>query len=466
MFLRASLDQSVSLFARLLLIAACMISVSSDLVPCNHLAYLTAQDGVTPKTTPKEEGISANSSDGEAENVAKKKSIQKWIDGLDAATSSERRRAEQALIAAGPGILNELPLSIPGQSPEAAERLARVREMLTASRIETDPGILGTRISLAGLETFGAALERLGLDTGVSFHHGLNDSDSIELASPELTFWHTLDLLLDQKNLDINFYGGGPQTLQLIRRQKGRPSRVDSADYRSIFRLEPTAVGSRRTLRQTGLGGINVAVEVSWEPQITPIGISFPLQKLRATLDDGSVLLPQQSGGTVDVSTTPQIAFAECNLPLQLPNGRPQKIVSLEGVMRSMLPGSSKRFEIPLVGGTREVTLDSMTVTLEQLQENNEIYQVVLGVELVDAGRSLESHRQWVFENRVFVERADGSTVEHLGFEVLRQSDTGFGVSYLFSIDEALNELRLIYESPTSVSSQEIEFELKEIPLP
>ena len=79
MFLRASLDQSLSLLARLLLIAACMISVSSDLVPCNHLAYLTAQDGVTPKTIPKEEGISANSSDGEAENVAKKKSIQKIL---------------------------------------------------------------------------------------------------------------------------------------------------------------------------------------------------------------------------------------------------------------------------------------------------------------------------------------------------------------------------------------------------
>lgn len=399
-------------------------------------------------------------------NTYNGKSISVWVDELDAPLSSDRRQAELALLAAGPSILGDLPESVPGHSTEASERLRRVRQVLMEQSSALKNPIGQGLVSISGMTTFGSALECLGLETGVTFRHSQDPSESIDLISQPLPFWHVLDLLLDQKKLDVNFYGGGPQTLQLVSRRKGRPSRVDAADYRSVFRFEPISVSAKRTLRQSGLGGINVAIEVCWEPQVTPIGISFPLQKLKATLDQGGVLLPQESGGTVDVATTSEIAFAECNLPLQLPSGRSETIASLQGVMQAMIPGPSKQFNIPLAGGSGEVRIDAMTVRLDGLRENDQLYQVVLSVALDDAGRSLESHRQWAFGNRVFLERQDGSRIENLGFEVLRQTDSGFGVSYLFSMDEDPATLTLVYESPTSVSSQEIEFELKDIPLP
>ena len=131
-----------------------------------------------------------------------------------------------------------------------------------------------------------------------------------------------------------------------------------------------------------------------------------------------------------------------------------------------MIPSESKKFEIPLVGGSGEVTIDAMTVTLDSVTQNEDLFQVRFSVELKDAGRSLESHRQWVYENRVYLQRQDGSRLEHLGFEVLRQTDSGFSVNYLFNLDQGPQNVSLIYESPTSVSSAEFEFELKEIPLP
>lgn len=389
-----------------------------------------------------------------------------WVEALDAPTALERRSAEKALLDAGPEILQWLPSEDQNRSAEASERLSQIRSRLQLARPMQQVITQQDRVSLSGVTTWGAALESLGLDTGVTFIHPLSDSESIEPISANLTFWHALDLLLDQKNLDVNFYGGADDVLQLIRRQEGRPSRVDSAAYSSFFRMEPVSVYSKRTLRQVGLGGVNIAVEVSWAPHVKPVGISFPLQRLSVTLDDGSQLMPQKSGGTIDMATNRELSFIECGLPFQLAPANAERITSLSGVIQSMIPGESKKFEIPLVGGSGAVTLDAMTVTLDSVTQNEDLFQVRFSVELKDAGRSLESHRQWVYENRVYLQRQDGSRLEHLGFEVLRQTDSGFSVNYLFNLDQGPQNVSLIYESPTSVSSAEFEFELKEIPLP
>ena len=116
--------------------------------------------------------------------------------------------------------------------------------------------------------------------------------------------------------------------------------------------------------------------------------------------------------------------------------------------------------------GTGKVTIDEMTVSLDSIRQNNELYQLVISVELENAGRALESHRQWIFENNLFLKRKDGSRVEHLGYEVLQQTESGVSLSYLFDLDGGPESLSLVYQSPTSVSSNEVKFQLKEIPLP
>ncbi|MCH1495719.1 MAG: hypothetical protein L7U72_10840 [Rubripirellula sp.] len=321
-------------------------------------------------------------------------------------------------------------------------------------------------VSLADASSFDEALEVLGLDTELIFKHPLRGTELIESIPEPLPFWAALDRLLDQKQLDVDFYGGGSGTLNLVSRQPGRLSRSGAAAYCSVFRIEPISVTSKRTVRQAGLSGVSLAIEISWEPQVRPIGLAFPLQEIRAMLDDGSVLLPQQSGGTIEVSTNSEIAFAECRLPLQLPEGRPRRIESLKGVIQTMLPGIRQRFEIPLSGEFNSVTIDAMTVRVGDVRQQDQLQQVSLEVELEDAGRSLESHRRWVLENRAFLQKEDGTQLSHLGFEVLSQSDSGFRVNYLFNLSDGAHRATLIYESPTSVATREIEFEIKEIELP
>jgi hypothetical protein len=254
--------------------------------------------------------------------------------------------------------------------------------------------------------------------------------------------------------------------LQLVRREAERPSRVDSAAYTGVYRIEPTAVTSRRSLNQPSMSGLNVSVEISWEPRLTPIGLTIPITQLVGRLDDQAVLRPQESGDTIDVATNSDIAFSEFFLPMKLPAGQPDKIEALSGIIRALLPGKRQAFELSLGQPGNKQTIDAMTVQIEAVRRNGPLHEVRVAVELQDADRSLESHRHWVFENQVHIRRKDGSRADHLGYEVFRQTQSGVGIGYLFDLGDAVDQCTLVYESPTAVIPNEVAFVIQDIALP
>ena len=79
---------------------------------------------------------------------------------------------------------------------------------------------------------------------------------------------------------------------------------------------------------------------------------------------------------------------------------------------------------------------------------------------------ALDSHRSWIFENEVHIRRNDGSRVEHHGYEVYRQTESGVGIGYLFELGDAVAGATFIYESPTAVVPNEVPFVIQDIPLP
>ncbi|TWU55540.1 hypothetical protein [Rubripirellula reticaptiva] len=395
-----------------------------------------------------------------------KSDVLQWVDELDADSLSKRKAAERALIDAGPAALEFLPKSKPGISIEAVERLSRVRKTLMQQRTESETESDAIRVMLDDVSTLGDALEAISRDSGVEFDHDADVSLAIDPVATPLSFWHAVDLVLDQANLDINFYAGDESTLKLVSRDPERPSRVDSAAYAGVYRIEPTAVTSRRSLNNPTLSGLNISIEIAWQPRVTPIGLTLPIAQLSGELDDGEKLKPQESGETIDVATNSDIAFSEFFLPMQLPAGQPGKIESLSGLIRALLPGKKQTFEMPLSNVGEKTLIDSMTVEIESLRPNGPLHEVRVGIELKDADRSLESHRHWIFENEVHVLRKDGSRADHLGYEVYRQTAAGVGIGYLFDLGDTAGESKLIYRSPTAVVPSEVSFVIQDILLP
>ncbi len=395
-----------------------------------------------------------------------KADVLEWVDELDAPALATRKEAETSLIKAGPTALEFLPESKPGFSIEASERLTRVRKTLMAMRTESEIKSESATIRLDQATTLGQALEAISRDSGVEFENRADESIAFTPVETPLPFWHALDLVLDQAGLDINFYGGGRGMLQLVPRREGRPSRVDSAAYAGVYRIEPTSVTSRRSLNQPNLSGLNIGVEISWEPRVTPIGLTIPVKQLAARLDDDAVLQPQESSETIDIATNSEIAFSEFYMPMQLPAGQPEKIESLSGIIRALLPGKRQTFELPLSEPSAKRTIDAMTVQIEAVRKNGPLHEIRVGVELKDADRSLESHRHWVFENQAYIRTKDGSRADHLGFEVYRQTESSVGIGYLFDLGDSVTESTFMYESPTAVVPNEVSFVIQDIPLP
>lgn len=390
-----------------------------------------------------------------------------WVDQLSSPSRAERDQAERALIQAGPTWFESLPKIADSMPIETRQRLSRVIEAYRREKKNNGPSTVKIEISLGSIKTLGDALETISRASGIEFEHPLPTSTAVAPLPGRLTFWHAVDYVLDQADLDVNLYVGGRETIVLVPRQKDRPSRVDAAAYAGVYRIEPTSVSATRALRTPALSGLSLSLSVSWMPGQTPVGLIVPVNEITGVLNDGQIIRPQQSSRSIDIATTSEVATADFFLPLQLPNSNAQTIESIAGKLSAFLPGPTHDFEIPLDQISSPVQQDDMSVAINRLRRDGPLHSVQIAVKLRLPHEAMESHRQWLVQNEAFVLMDDQTRRDHLGFEVFNQSSGGIVVSYLFDLDGVDSPSgTLVYRSPTSLSPDEVTFILNEIELP
>jgi hypothetical protein len=229
--------------------------------------------------------------------------------------------------------------------------------------------------------------------------------------------------------------------------------------------LEPTVVTNRRVLRHPVLSGLSVELELAWQPGKTPISLSLPLDQIRVLLDSGEVLTGT-GGATLDVATGRDIPLAIISVPLQAPLQQSEKIVEMVGRLRMLLPVETHQFEFPLETATESQTVGSVLVRPEGVRLNEQLHEVRLGIEVDVPPEAMESHRGFLLDNRVYAVDATGRRAEHLGYQLYRQVKNGIGIAYLFDLGESAAGWKLVYESPTRIIREEVEFRIEQIPLP
>jgi hypothetical protein len=411
-------------------------------------------------------GLYAQEADTKATKESVEAEVQRLVRELDAGQLARRNAAEQELQKLGDQALPFLPEPNAEQPPEVKQRLERVRARIAKQSAGAKVDRSSTDVRLGDAATLGEALEAISRDSGIEFEHMADKDTPITPYPAALPFWHAVDHVLDEAKLDIDFYSGENDTIALQPRSENRPSRVDSAAYAGLYRLEPVIVTSRRILQDASLSSMNVEVEISWKPDAHPVGITLPLSQINAVLDDGATVKAQQSAGTIDIAPSDEIATSTIQLPLALPAGFPTKITALSGKIQSMLPGEIKPFEFALKEGPKTRTEDFVTVKLEELRKNGPLHEIRLGIEYKSPGKAMESHRGWLLGNEVYVQMADGSRQDHLGYELYRHNENGIGIGYLFDIGDAPAESKLIYKTATAVVQNEIDFVIQDIPMP
>ena len=186
-----------------------------------------------------------------------KDKVQQLLGELDGKTLAGRNQAEKDLIELGHDALQHLPPDDAPLSPEAKQRLTRVRAKIATTNAkvevqsaEQDDWIdrcrhASARRSKRSVATVASSLiiKRMMTNRSVPTRVRCRSGKHWTMC------WIKLSWIID-------FYGSEDATLALVPRAEKRPSRFDSAAYADAFRLEPTIVTSRRVLSDESLSGM------------------------------------------------------------------------------------------------------------------------------------------------------------------------------------------------------------------
>ncbi|HJN13123.1 MAG TPA: hypothetical protein QF564_30890 [Pirellulaceae bacterium] len=385
---------------------------------------------------------------------------------LNADQASQRNAAEAALVELGPDVLSHLPAVNARTPTEVKERLGRVRTALEMALATSaaEP----SQVTLKGEMSLADALQSLEKQTGNRVTSDEEQVGTVKVDFDKVPYWRALDQILDQAGLSVDENGGESNTLVLRAASDGEVRRADAATYSGVFRFEPIRMESRRDLRDPGVNGLRLSVNVSWEPRIKPILLRQALDSLTITADKGDSLSFATARGALNASAANGVPAVELILPIGLPSRDVRLIESLKGTLTAVVPGSVETFKFGALESAHDVEMRiaGVTVTLERARKNAELYEVRIGVTYDEANNALESHRGWIFNNEAYIEDSKGARVTDVGLQATRQGKNEAGLAYLFALPDGLKGCSFVYKTPTLILNLPVEYELKNIQLP
>lgn len=398
--------------------------------------------------------------------------VRRLVRQLDDVQQVTRDTAERNLIELGPSVLDLLPAPGRDTSAEVKVRLERVRKTLEAAVAEA--AAQPSRVTLHGDLALSAALADLQQQTGnriVDFRQrfGQQAGDAkLSLDFEKTPFWPAFDSLLDHAGLTVYNFSGEIGALALVVRDQNERKRAESAVYQGLFRFEVLRVQAIRELRNPANHSLRVALELTWEPRVSPILLQIPLAELRATDESGRRIEVGSQRASLEVPVENTIPAAEVQLPLVLPDRSAGKIASLQGRLSALLPGRVETFEFANLPDAKNVeqARAGVTVIVDQVRKNVDVDEVRLTVRFDQARNALESHRNWIYNNEAYFVAPDGERFEHAGLQAFRQADNEVGVAYLSDRDGGLADCKFVYKTPALLIQLPVAFELKDLPLP
>ncbi len=404
---------------------------------------------------------------------ALKAEVRTLVRRLDAPRQDDRERAEEKLIAKGPEVLDLLPEPTESTSAEVKERLARIRQKLQqlaaeaatrASRITLhSPGMKLSKILAEWEKQSGNRIIDVRKERGQPF-----TDPELKVDFDKAPFWKALDEVLDRAGVGVDAFGQ-QRGINVVARGPGQAPR-SHASYSGPFRFEPVRIFASRELRGSAGGSLGLALEVTWEPRLRPIGLKQRMADITARDDAGQPLGVDDRKVEVESLVQSDATAVELDLPLALPSRRVNEIASFRGTLQAMLPGKIETFRFAdlLTAKNVEKRIAGVTVTLEQVQKNNDLWEVQMRVRFDDAGNSLESFLSWILQNDAFLEDADGKRVPvpYGGPETTRQSKNEIGLAYLFPLKQPPRNWKFVYKTPGVIVTASLPYELKGIKLP
>jgi hypothetical protein len=392
---------------------------------------------------------------------------------LDAEKAEARDAAEKALIDLGPRVLPLLDDAGKGASAERKSRLDKVRGTLSKA-VESNLGASRVTIKGTGMR-LSEAIKELQAKTGntitdIREQTGADaPNPSLDLDVVDKPFFEALDIVAEKAGVTVSFATGDGSIGLMAGPPSGAPAMAKPpVIYSGPFRIQFKQLGAVRDL-EAPAGKLNAQFDVAWEPRLRPMLMAVKGDGLQVTTDEGKPVAPSVMAESDEVNLGTGNPFAEVNLNFVAPDRSARELKSFKVKGEVTVPADLKLFRFKSVE-EKDVTVKDgdIAVTLESTTVEEQSWRVSIQVAYPGGGPAFESFKQGVFNNRIWLQKADGSRFEQNGGLNNTGSDGGkLGFEYLFvDVPGKLADYGLVYEAPSKVLTIPLEFEYKKIPLP
>ncbi|OJW19584.1 MAG: hypothetical protein BGO49_14100 [Planctomycetales bacterium 71-10] len=406
----------------------------------------------------------------EAADPALRDRVLQLVERLDAEKPEARDAAEAALKKLGPKALPLLP-DAAGLPKARSERLAKVREAIQAAVADVDPSTpSAVTIHAQGIR-LSDALQQLQKQTGNAIadlreQYGAEATNpSFDLDLEAVPFLKALDEVAAKAGVTTSPFTGDGSIGIMAAGEMGAAK--PPVEYVGPFRVTLKQIAQQRDF-QAGTSAANVALEVGWEPRIRPMLLAIKSDKIEVKDDQGREVKPQVAMESGDVVLRPENPSAEINVNLAAPERSAAKLATLRVQAEMTLPAGLKTFRFPRLDEKKTIQQGDVSVTLEGVEVDEQIWKVTVVLAYPGEGPAFESYRQGLFNNQVWLQKADGSKFEQNGGFSNTGSDGGrLGFEYMFvDVPGETKDYQLVYETPSKVVSVPLDFTFKDVPLP
>jgi hypothetical protein len=407
---------------------------------------------------------------GQGADAALKDRVSLLVERLGSPKEDARKAAEEALIKLGPRVLPLLPDPAKVEDAEAKKRLTKVREALAEATEQANLGPSMVTLQAKGMR-LSEVVQKLQAQTGNAITD-LREAEGGEATNPSLDldikgkpFLEALDIVCKQAEITPNFFTGDGS----IGLMPGKPPEKGMIVYTGPFRVTFKQIAAVRDLL-ADTSSASAQLEVAWEPRLRPMLLALKADETKVTDDKGKPIEIQVMDESTDVVLRPENPVAEMNLNLKAPDRSSKSLSSFKVKAELTVPAGLKTFRFPTltVKEPASIKQGDVAVTLDSTEIDEQVWKVNVELAYPGEGPAFESYRQGLFNNRLWLQKADGSKFEHNGGFSNTSSDAGkLGFEYLFvDAPGKPGDYGLVYETPSKVLTIPLEFTFKDVPLP
>jgi hypothetical protein len=410
-----------------------------------------------------------------AQDAALRDRVQQLVGRLQGGTAAEQEAAETALVGLGARALPVLPEPSTLADAASRERLERVRRAIEESGQARAGEASKVTIRGKGLRLSEAlqALQKQSGNVVTDLREQNNqqaDNPAIDLDLENSTFFEALAAIAGAAKLSPYFYtDDGSVGLMAGGMMDGAPDE-GNPDPRVVlsgpFRVELQEIVAKREFG-TGQSAANARLEIAWEPRLRPMLLQLDAAGITVTDDQRRSVAPSLGEEATSIPLNAANPIAEVNLNMAAPDRSARSLASLKVAGKMTLPAGVRTFKFDNLSHPEDRQQGQVTVSLVSTTVEDFTWKVRILVGIPGQGE-LDSYQQSLMNNRVWLQKADGSRFEQNGgYSDLGTAEGKVGFEYVFvDAPGKPSDYALVYEAPSEVKTVPVTFEFRDVPLP